>query len=38
MARVMAKRSMPEKSKPFNALEALDQARMKKQQETKSAN
>lgn len=34
----MAKRSMPEKSKPFNALEALDQARMKKQQETKSAN
>ena len=34
----MAKRSMPEKPKPFNALEALDEARMKKQQETKSAN
>jgi len=34
----MAKRSMPEKSKPFNALEALDQARMEKQQENKSAN
>lgn len=28
---------MPEKSKPYNALEALDEARMKKQQETKSA-
>jgi hypothetical protein len=38
MARVLAKRGLPEKSKPFNALEALDEARMKKQQETKSAN
>lgn len=30
MARIMAKRSMPENSKPFNALEALDQSRLKK--------